>query len=59
MTKEWLCAFDSLISLINEMAEIAFMSVDPDNETSDHEDFDNSDESANVDVHVPKIEEVY
>lgn len=41
------------------MAEIAFMSVDPDNETSDHEDFDNSDESANVDVHVPKIEEVY
>lgn len=39
------------------MAEIAFMSVDPDNEISDQDEADNYDDNKNV--HVPQIKEVW
>lgn len=41
------------------MADIAFMSVDPDNEISDREESEDCDDSRDdVDVRVPKMKEV-
>ncbi|KAL5969150.1 Ribosomal protein S6 kinase beta-1 [Taenia solium] len=40
------------------MAEIAFMSVDPDHETSGHDDTENCEDLDEVDVHVPKMKEI-
>lgn len=40
------------------MAEIAFMSVDPDHETSVHDDTENCEESDEVHLHVPKMQEI-
>ncbi|VDM34246.1 unnamed protein product [Hydatigera taeniaeformis] len=40
------------------MAEIAFMSVDPDHETSAHDDSENCDVYDEVDTHVPKMKEI-
>lgn len=40
------------------MAEIAFMSVDPDHEISGHEDTENCEELDEQDIHVPKMKEV-
>lgn len=45
--------------VIEKMAEIDFMSVDPDNEISDHEEDENSAVSKRIsDVRVPQMKEV-